>query len=268
MPSDMSSFHGEDRAWWAIAGVEVCESVYAPGLSLERHDHEQAFWCLTLAGGYTEHVGRRRREATTGHLAWHPPGEHHHLSFVDADTIAINVELSGAWLERIDEIGLRPDQPRDLGTTGVRLIQELADEFRQRDGDSMLVAEGLVAELLAETVNFGETIPWGDTPNWLLAARDFIRAHHREPLRLNDIARAVDIHPVHLARRYRQFSGRPVGEHLRQLRVNTARTLLRDFERPLAEIAADCGFADQAHFGRVFRRFTGTTPARFRATAR
>lgn len=264
----MSNFHGTDRAQWAVAGVEVCESAYAPGKALPKHDHEHAFWCLTLGGGYTEHVGRRCREATRGHLAWHPPGEHHHLKFGDRDTVAINVELSDEWFEQIGEVGLRVDQPRDLGNQGVRLVMELVAEFGNEDADLELIAETLMAELLAETAGFGQAIPWRETPRWLLDARDYIHAHHRKPLRLNGIARAVDIHPVHLARRYRQFSGRPVGAHLRQLRVSTAREMLRASDQPLADIAAECGFSDQAHFGRVFRRFTGTTPARYRAGTR
>jgi AraC family transcriptional regulator len=138
-------------------------------------------------------------------------------------------------------------------------------EINNDDADLDLIAESLVAELLAETASFGDAIPWRDTPSWLLRARDYIQNHHLKSLRLNEIAEAVDIHPVHLARRYRQFSGRPVGEHLRQLRVDTARDRLRGTDQSLADIAAECGFSDQAHFGRVFRRFTGTTPARYRA---
>jgi AraC-like DNA-binding protein len=40
--------------------------------------------------------------------------------------------------------------------------------------------------------------------------------------------------------------------------------LLHDPEWPLVVIAAECGFADQRHFTRVFRKLTGTTPAQFR----
>jgi AraC family transcriptional regulator len=46
--------------------------------------------------------------------------------------------------------------------------------------------------------------------------------------------------------------------------VRAACELLRTAEWPLAVIAAECGFADQSHFTRIFRRMTGTTPARFR----
>jgi len=40
--------------------------------------------------------------------------------------------------------------------------------------------------------------------------------------------------------------------------------MLRNPEWPLATIAAECGFADQSHFTRAFRRIAATTPLRFR----
>ncbi len=36
-------------------------------------------------------------------------------------------------------------------------------------------------------------------------------------------------------------------------------------ERPLVEVAFDAGFADQAHFTRVFKAAFGLAPARYRA---
>ena len=262
----MASFHGDIRAQRAMAGVEVCESVYEPGKALPRHDHEHAFWCLTLGGGYTEHIGRRCREAGRDHLAWHPPGEHHHLKFGDRDTAAINIELSADWFDSISEAGLRADEPRDLGESGVRLVRELVAELG--GDDTELAVETLIAELLAETAGFGEAPAFRDAPVWLLATRDYLHAHHRETLRLADIAEAVDIHPVHLARSYRRLTGRPVGEYLRMLRIDAAREMMRKTNRALADIATDCGFSDQPHFCRVFRHFTGLTPARYRSATR
>ena len=56
------------------------------------------------------------------------------------------------------------------------------------------------------------------------------------------------------------------GEYQRRLRVEHAGRQLTTTRRSLAEIAAAAGFADQAHFSRVFKDQTGVTPTRFRAT--
>ena len=48
-------------------------------------------------------------------------------------------------------------------------------------------------------------------------------------------------------------------------RAEQARKLLADKQRPLSDIALACGFADQAHFTRIFKRLTGETPKAFRS---
>jgi AraC family transcriptional regulator len=86
----------------------------------------------------------------------------------------------------------------------------------------------------------------------------------RENIRMRELADDAGVHPVHLARVFRAQQGRTPGDYLQRLRVRAACDLLRDRDYPLAIVAAECGFADQSHFTRVFRKFTETTPAQFR----
>lgn len=75
------------------------------------------------------------------------------------------------------------------------------------------------------------------------------------------------VHPVHLARVFRKFTGCSPAEFVRQRRLERAQVLVRDTMRPLADIAASCGYADQSHFSNVFRRETGHTPGTCRMAA-
>lgn len=63
-------------------------------------------------------------------------------------------------------------------------------------------------------------------------------------------------------RRFRADVGVPPHAFQIDLRVKQARRLLAAGDPP-AEVAAACGFADQAHLTRTFKRFVGVTPARF-----
>jgi AraC-like DNA-binding protein len=82
----------------------------------------------------------------------------------------------------------------------------------------------------------------------------------RSPIR--DIARQVGWSHKHLITRFKQQIG--VTPHLaaRLVRLSTVWRHLDD-EQSWARIAAECGYADQAHLIREFRRFTGTTPGAF-----
>jgi AraC family transcriptional regulator len=72
------------------------------------------------------------------------------------------------------------------------------------------------------------------------------------------------VHPTHLARVFRQFERRTVGDFIREARIRYARQRMLESKAPLVEIALAAGFADQTHFTRSFKRLTGMTPTEFR----
>ena len=81
---------------------------------------------------------------------------------------------------------------------------------------------------------------------------------------LAEIAATAGIHPVYLCRVFKKRQRVTVGAFVRHLRIQRACDLLRNSQMPLAEIALQCGFADQSHFSVVFKRNTGVTPSAFR----
>ncbi len=76
------------------------------------------------------------------------------------------------------------------------------------------------------------------------------------------------MHPVYLASVFRRIHRQTIGEYLRALRVRQAVNLLRRTDVPLAHVATTLGFADQAHFTRVFGAIVGMTPSAFRRLMR
>ena len=67
-----------------------------------------------------------------------------------------------------------------------------------------------------------------------------------------------------LARQFRIMFGTSPYRYLLMRRLDFARERMHR-ERPLAEVACDAGFADQAHFTRAFKSAFGLTPARYHA---
>ena len=78
-------------------------------------------------------------------------------------------------------------------------------------------------------------------------------------------ARRLRVHPGSLARAYRRAYGLTPTADRARARVRRAAERIGASGDDLAIVAADVGFADQAHLTRTFKRETGTTPAAYRA---
>lgn len=89
-----------------------------------------------------------------------------------------------------------------------------------------------------------------------------LRAHWDAPVPLASLADVAGLSRFELVRRFTAQVGLPPHAFQVDLRVAEARRLLRAGV-PVAEVAVVCGFADQAHLTRTFRRHVGITPARY-----
>lgn len=92
----------------------------------------------------------------------------------------------------------------------------------------------------------------------LLATEDACRI---EP---TSLAERLGVSREHFHRLFRAAVGMAPAQYARLARIARAKVLLREGHAP-AEVAVQCGFADQAHFSRWFRRCFGVTPGNYRA---
>ncbi len=94
---------------------------------------------------------------------------------------------------------------------------------------------------------------------------EYIDSRLDAALTLEELSAVVHLSPWHFLRQFRtRFDCAPHAYVIRR-RIEQARHHLLQGRRPLKEIAALCGFADQAHMTRLFRRQYGVTPAALRA---
>ncbi|MCB9612968.1 MAG: helix-turn-helix transcriptional regulator [Sandaracinus sp.] len=89
--------------------------------------------------------------------------------------------------------------------------------------------------------------------------------HEAWPIRR--LARVAGASEAHFARAFKEAFGAPPHRFLLTLRIERASTLLRETERPIAEIALCCGWASLGTFGRTFRDVTGVSPTECRQRA-
>ena len=97
-----------------------------------------------------------------------------------------------------------------------------------------------------------------------IRAEEMLHAHLEGEIRIADLATACQLSPSHFSRCFRQSFGTSVHQWLIKLRIETAKSWLREPELSLSEVGFRSGFCDQAAFTRAFTTLEGTTPFRWR----
>jgi Transcriptional regulator containing an amidase domain and an AraC-type DNA-binding HTH domain len=92
------------------------------------------------------------------------------------------------------------------------------------------------------------------------AAEHYTRENFARPLSREDVAKFLRIHPSHVTRLFLQFAGETFGGFLLRVRLESARTLLRDPRLTVSEVAYLAGFTSPNYFVRAYRQRYRETP--------
>ena len=139
---------------------------------------------------------------------------------------------------------------------------------------SKLMVEGLLRAIACLLVD-GEDAPQDAdcqriylSPSKLKRVLDFVEAHLDAHIGLDDLAAAAGLSANHFLRVFKLATGETPYHYLRSRRIERARELLAHDSMPLAELALECGFANQAHFTAAFSREIGISPGRYRRSVK
>jgi AraC family transcriptional regulator len=151
-------------------------------------------------------------------------------------------------------------------------FQMLGSVFREAESRS--ASAGLLVDAAALAIAallLGDQLPSRDDeiPKLdairLARAIDVIESNLAINLQLNELAAVACISSYHFARSFKAATGLTPHSYVQSRRITRAKELLARTRAPIAQIAADVGFASQAHMTDVFREKVGATPARYRA---
>jgi AraC family transcriptional regulator len=151
-----------------------------------------------------------------------------------------------------------------------QLTKTILAQVRNREPLNMLALEDvslLVSTHLLQHYGSGKGIlrAQPSLETWQkLRTEEMLRAHLEGEIRIADLAAACQLSPSHFSRCFRQTFDTSVHQWLIKLRIETAKTLLREPELSLAEVGFRSGFCDQAAFTRAFTTLEGATPLRWR----
>jgi AraC family transcriptional regulator len=253
-------FYGTAVRTKTFSGFMLADATYGPEMRIGRHMHERSYVSFLLRGSYTECYSHRTRRCELGTLLVHPAGESHTNRFDEHGGRVLSLEMPSEYCGFV---------PRCLADDAAAEVYEVANLMTRLERE-LALADDCSSTIEAIAFELAGVLdrtfsPERQPPRWLRDAVAVLQERFREPLSLEQIAAAIGVHPVHLARTFHAVQHCTVGDYLRYLRVAFARWKLAESSMPIVEVAHRSGFSDQSHLCRIFKRQTGMTPSQFRS---
>lgn len=102
------------------------------------------------------------------------------------------------------------------------------------------------------------------TSNHVENAKNYIAAHYREKIYLEDLAQKLSISPTYLSKLFVRETEERLQDYIVRFRVERAANLLMYSEETISYIAEYVNFPSQSYMGKVFKKYKGMTPQKYR----
>lgn len=134
--------------------------------------------------------------------------------------------------------------------------------FRGADGEQKLQ---MLHEYIQETAIVVKQLVKERDQSILARIAGYIRLHFRNPaLKIQDIASEVHFSTAYLSYLFKQEMKKNVWDYVTELRIEEAKRLLATTDKKRYEVAYEVGYESPEHFGRMFKRYAGVSPAEYR----
>jgi len=251
--------------------VEVRDAIDARAVAYGRHSHDTVSVGL-VTGGRSRYVHERGTdEVHAGSVVLMNPGAMHacnphadsawsyRMVYLDADWWRqLQCQLDADHAGRLREFDRTSLRDRALGACVTRVCERLADA----QADALAREESVVD--LATALHAHACEPRGEPASPGLArVAALLTDCCDQAFSLAELCAVAGLSEAHLVRSFKRRYGMTPHAYLVDRRLHRIRRELRR-GRAIADVAAQFGFADQAHLQRTFRRLLATTPGHYR----
>jgi AraC-like DNA-binding protein len=254
----------------ALPGIMLVATSFAGPMPPSTIDRRWIF-ARTLAGDGDVLVGKSEVRMHAGSLLALEPGDcitplrrrseasAHHSMLLEPD-------FAKSFVDSAFPDGKAKLQRGVLGAAALRAFDGLYEAV-EADAET-LEQEGLLAAFLeAASDDLGAPLETTVVTPPVLRARTYIEERFAEDVRLEHLEAEVGLSRFYLVRRFRAEVGMPPHAFQLAMRLDRARVLVAS-GMALADVAARCGFTDQSHLTRHFRRAVGVAPGAYARSTR
>jgi AraC-like DNA-binding protein len=240
-----------------------------------RHWHETFSVGVITGGKNTYTNGRHIQDVGKGALVIMNPGDVHACNPIDGHPWSYRMlYVNSEWLSQVQAehgfaagTGFRPfATTASYSSTLYPAFNALFASLIDPDGDSLGRHVSILDFFSMLQTELGPAPSQRTDGNPKVErAAEYIDDNFARPLRLDDICAAAGLSASYLVRAFKKRYGVAPHEYQTNRRIQYSKAQLAR-RQPLADVALEAGFADQAHFQRIFKRLTAATPGQYRAT--
>jgi len=166
--------------------------------------------------------------------------------------------------------------PAEENSAVLQITHELMSAFHTSSGEASpeLDTVGclcILFSLIRKEKQYAQNTAEPDTTvhrlDQIKSVLDYIENNFRNPLSLEELAGVVGMNPKYFCRTFTRQTHQSPMEYVNFYRIEQAAFMLSSTERTVTEIALECGFWDSSYFTKVFKKFKGITPKKYRQSA-
>jgi len=238
-------------------------SFHSGGTHIDFHAHPNLEVVYYAQGDGTTQIGELSHDYYPGSFAVILPNMKHN-EYRRENTEVIFFSFGGDLGIGEFAHGLYADGDRRLETLLRAMSEELAGKRRHYD----ISLHGLLYQAIAEVARSTGTAEHTGRSEKVKYAVNYMNQYLAENIDLHAIARNLGYSYDHFRHFFKRETGYSPTQFLLRRRVDKAKRLLVDTDRPMTDIAAECGFGSAPQFSMLFTRLTGSAPRDFRKLSR
>jgi AraC-like DNA-binding protein len=180
------------------------------------------------------------------------------------DSCGTNVALSPVCTPAHAVSEQHPEDPNRISSEVTRILDDIRRAVLRSPQEARPAALRLVT-LLGSPESGERPNARGGLAPWQRRKIDrYVRGNLNRPLKGADLAEQLSLSAGHFNHAFKETFGESPHMYIVGLRLKMAQELMLSTADPLSQIAHACGFADQSHFSKAFRRRVGQTPNAWR----
>jgi len=224
------------------------------------HCHSNPHLCYLLQGNDVEKRDNKIYTRNGGDVFFYQSGEAHETVQINQFMKSLLVEFDSSFLKKYDLDETKLEKALKKNSHVKLSMLKILKEMRILDDTNSITSIQLNLLNICSISEYSSK----KAPEWLTKVEELVKDNWDSSISLDDLAIAVNIHPVTISKYFAKFHKETLSEYMRKIKVEHSLSLIKNSNKTLTEIAHDCGFADQSHFIRCFKDATNYLPKDFR----